>query len=505
MPTTQVLIVGAGPTGLVLALWLSKIGVKVRIIDKAEKPGTTSRALVIHARSLEFYHQMGIAEIAIRRGIEIKGANIWTDGKKTGHIAFSDLKENITPYQFMFGLPQDEEEEMLEQQLAEIGVKVERSTELISFSPSATGIQAQLAKPNGEQEQCEATYLAGCDGAHSTVRKQLGVRLPGGTYDETFYVADIKSKGQFVQGEVNIALDEADFLAIFPLKAAEIRLVGTIRQSAINKEQLEWDDVSEDIIRRLKLEVEQVNWFSTYRVHHRVASHFRKGNVFLLGDAAHIHSPVGGQGMNTGIGDAVNLAWKIGAIINEKAPAIILDTYEQERIPFAKRLVDTTDKAFEFITARSSFATWVRLNIVPYLVPWLAGFVQTRRLLFRTMSQTSISYPKSLLSAGSVGKVKAGERLPWVKMEGGPDNFESLTTMKWQMHVYGTPSKTIQELCDEKGIKLNVFSWNNATKKAGLKENAIYIIRPDGHIGMGVQDAETEKITAYFDKWSIHN
>jgi len=142
MQKTEVLIIGAGPTGLVLALWLAKIGVKARIIDKADKPGTTSRALVIHARSLEFYHQMGFAETAIKRGIEIKGANIWTGGKQTGHIAFSDLKENITPYQFMFGLPQDEEEQMLEQQLAAMGVSVDRSTELISFEQTETGIQA---------------------------------------------------------------------------------------------------------------------------------------------------------------------------------------------------------------------------------------------------------------------------------------------------------------------------------------------------------------------------
>jgi len=331
----------------------------------------------------------------------------------------------------------------------------------------------------------------------------LGVKLPGGTYDETFYVADIKSKGRFVQGEVNIALDEADFLAIFPLKPGEIRLVGTIREDALNKKQLEWEDVSESIIKRLKLEIEEVKWFSTYRVHHRVATHFRKGNVFLLGDASHIHSPVGGQGMNTGIGDAVNLAWKMGEVINGKAPDAILDTYEQERMRFAKRLVATTDKAFEFISARSSFATWVRIHIVPYLVPWLMGFVQMRRFLFRTMSQTSISYLNSLLSEGSVGELKAGERLPWVELEGGTDNFESLTTMKWQVHVYGTASKALQELCNKRSINLNVFYWNKTADEAGLKEDAIYGVRPDGYIGIACHANETQKMESYFEKWRI--
>ncbi len=370
MQKTELLITGAGPTGLVLALWLVKAGVKVRIIDKAEKAGTTSRAVVIHARNLEFYHQLGIAEIAVENGIEIKAGNLWVRGRKVGHVPISDLHASISPYQFVLGYPQDQQESMLEKQLADIGVTVERNTELISFEQATGGIRAQLVKAGGAKEQCEAIYLAGCDGAHSAVREQMKVGFPGGTYEETFYVADLKCTGPLEQGEVNIALDDADFLAIFPISGMdEVRLVGTIRPEAMKKKELQWEDVSQGIIERLKIKVEEVKWFSTYRVHHRVASSFRDGNVFLLGDAGHIHSPVGGQGMNTGIGDAVNLAWKLGAVIKDKAPATILDTFEPERIAFARRLVATTDNGFTFISSRGFFAIWIRLQLYPIWCP----------------------------------------------------------------------------------------------------------------------------------------
>jgi 2-polyprenyl-6-methoxyphenol hydroxylase-like FAD-dependent oxidoreductase len=501
----DVLIVGAGPTGLVLALWLTRTGIKVRIIDKAAKAGTTSRAIVIHARNLEFYDQLGIAGLAVSKGVEITGANLWTGGKRTGHLPFTDLKKNISPYQYALGLPQDEQETMLEQQLAKLGVEVERNTELLSFDQQENSIQALLRK-NGNDETVNTVYLAGCDGAHSIVRQQLGVGFPGGTYEETFYVADLNAKGLFVPGEVNIALDEADFLAIFPLKkTGEVRLVGAVRHAAKNKEALKWDDVSKTVINRLKIEVERINWFSTYRVHHRVASHFRKGNAFLLGDAGHIHSPVGGQGMNTGIGDAVNLAWKIGAVLKQQTPAEILDTYEPERIAFARRLVATTDNAFTFVSARGAFASWIRVHFVPYLLPRLFGFASTRRLLFRTISQIAINYRHSALSTGQAGKIKGGDRLPWVRENNTntPGNFASLAAMTWQLHCYGQLPASVQLLCTKRNIPFYIFPWSEPAEAAGLKQNATYIVRPDGYVGLADPDGDVSKIMSYLHKWNI--
>jgi len=503
MQTTEVLIAGAGPTGLVLALWLTKSGVKVRIIDKAAHAGATSRALVFHARNLEFYHQMGFAEEAVAKGIEIKGVNLWKRGKKVGHAAFDNLQMKISPYQYVLGLAQDVQEQILGDQLATAGIMIEWQTELLSFEQTDNGISAVLQKANGEQETCTALYLAGCDGAHSVVRKQLGAEFPGGTYEETFYVADLLCKGEFIGGEINIALDGTDFLAIFPIKGDnEVRLVGTIRPEAMKKPDLQWGDVSDEVIKQLQIEVAQVKWFSTYKVHHRVAAHFHQGRAFLLGDAGHLHSPIGGQGMNTGIGDAVNLAWKLAAVIKDKAPTAILDTYEPERIAFARRLVASTDLAFTFVTKRSRLATWIRMNIIPAIVPRLFGFVAMRRLLFRTISQLAINYRHSALSTGTEGKAKAGDRLPWVPMN-GTDNFAGLTSMKWQVHVYGSAPDWLKNICTQKGVQLHIFEWTEAAKKAGLNKNSLYVIRPDGYIGMANRNADIQKITAYMDQWGI--
>ena len=179
---------------------------------------------------------------------------------------------------------------------------------------------ARLRRSDGSEQAVEAAFIAGCDGTHSIVREALKVGFPGGTYSHIFYVADVEASGRAMNGELNGGLDEADFLAIFPLKGAgRARFIGTVKREAEARHDLTFDDVSPRLINRLDIKVERVNWFSTYHVHHRVAGHFREGRAFLLGDAAHIHSPVGGQGMNTGIGDAVNLAWKLAVVLQRRA------------------------------------------------------------------------------------------------------------------------------------------------------------------------------------------
>ena len=211
--------------------------------------------------------------------------------------------------------------ELLIQRLEAMGVAVERQTELLRFSDTGDHVAATLRRPDGQEETCEASYLAGCDGAHSLVRETIGTGFPGGTYQQVFYVADVNATGPAFDGELHVDLDEADFLAIFPLKGeGHARLIGTVRdERAEHPETLKFEDVSHRAIQNMKVEVKQVSWFSTYRVHHRVTEHFRKGRCFLLGDAAHIHSPAGGQGMNTGLGDAINLAWKLKAVLAGQA------------------------------------------------------------------------------------------------------------------------------------------------------------------------------------------
>jgi 2-polyprenyl-6-methoxyphenol hydroxylase-like FAD-dependent oxidoreductase len=503
---TEVLIVGGGPTGLVLALWLTRLGVRVRVIDKTAEPGTTSRAVAVQARTLEFYGQIGLADEVVERGWRVAAANLWVAGRQVARAVFGDMGVGISPYPYALVYPQDEHERLLIDRLAELGVQVERRTELLHFEDATDGVLARVMRSDGQLETSKAAYLAGCDGARSTVRETLKIGFPGGTYTHLFYVADVEASGTATNGEVHVAFDRTDFLAVFPLKAkGRVRLVGTIQEDAEHQqENLSWDDVSKSVIEWLHIDVARVNWFSTYRVHHRVADRFCEGRAFLLGDAAHIHSPVGGQGMNTGIGDAVNLAWKLAAVLHGRAKPAILDSYEPERIAFARRLVATTDQAFTGVTSEGAIARALRLHIVPFLIPSLFAFRAIRRFLFRTVSQTTVNYRTSTLSQGRAGRVHGGDRLPWVKTRGlEGDNFKPLTSLDWQVHVYGNAGPEIRAICEQRRLPLHVFGWQRAMGRSGLRRDAVYLVRPDGYVAMVDREGQAEALTSYFDTHQI--
>src|SRR5271166_3504169 len=266
MTRSDVLIVGAGPTGLVLALWLSKLGFKPRIIDKTAEPGTTSRALAVHARTLELYRQLDLTDTVIERGHKVPAVNLWVRGNREARVSFDDVGADITPYPFLHIFPQDEHERLLIARLEAMGVSVERRTELTSYSDEGDCIVALLRGPTGEEERCEAAYITGCDGSRSVVRETMGTGFPGGTYRQVFYVADIEAAGPPVDGELHVDLDEADFLAVFPLAGeGRARLIGTVRdERADHPEDLRFEDVSAQAIAHMRLDVRRVNWFSSY-------------------------------------------------------------------------------------------------------------------------------------------------------------------------------------------------------------------------------------------------
>src|SRR5262245_3258647 len=421
MTERLVLIIGAGPTGLVLALWLTKFGVRVRIIDKTAESGTTSRAVAVQARTLELYRQVDLADAIVEAGVKVAAANFWVGGVKAARVPLGRMGEGLSRFPYALTYPQDAHERLLIERLDALGVTVERQTELIRFAQHPDHVRAKLRRPDGAEETCDAAYLAGCDGARSTVREALATGLPGGAYTGLFYVADVDAGGPAADGEIHVELDEADFLAVFPLKGTgRLRLVGPVSWEPKHEHrELTFDDIKARAIDNLKLTIAKVNWFSTYHVHHRVASRFREGRTFLLGDAAHVHSPVGGQGMNTGIGDAVNLAWKLAAILNNGTSDSLLETYELERIGFARRLVATTDRLFTLVTKQGVVARSVRTRLVPRIAPPLFRLAPVRRWLFRTVSQIGIHYRRSPLSVGVARALRGGDRLPWVETEPG--------------------------------------------------------------------------------------
>jgi len=498
---TEVLIVGAGPTGLALALWLAHLGIRARIVDKALEPGTTSRALVVHARTLELYQQVGLAGTLVEGGLEFIAINVWVNGKRRGRAEVGRMGVGLSPFPFLLIHPQDEHERALIAALEAEGVSVERGTELIGLEDGERGVRARLRRGGGAEEVCEAAWVAGCDGAHSAVRGAIGAGFPGGTYAPVFYVADVEAAGEAINGELHVSIDRGDFVGVFPMKGkGRARLIGILREGGDAGEELGWDDVRKVAVAATGIDVRRVNWFSTYRVHHRVADRFRGRRAFLLGDAAHIHSPVGGQGMNTGIGDAVNLSWKLAMVVRGEADETLLDTYEPERIAFARRLVATTDRIFQLVARPGPLADRAR-TFAPLLVTTAFRLPAARRYLFRVVSQIAIEYRASALSDGRAGAVHGGDRLPWVPPESGEeDDFAPLASLRWQVHVHGSASPALARACASRGLPLHVLRFGPGARRAGFARNALYLVRPDGYVALADPEASPERLEAYLER-----
>ncbi len=483
-----ILIVGAGPTGLVLALSLARRGVPFRIIDRASGPGRASRALAMHARTLEYYRQFGLAEAAVAAGTRISRFHVMEDGAEAGAFSLDNLGESLSPYPFILDFPQDEHEAFLVAHLAVLGVGVEWNTTLEEYRHTDSGVTAHL-RCGSATETLELSYLAGCDGAHSRVREVLEVPFDGGTYPNIYYVADVELAAGH-SDDLFITLSPGHFALRMPArKGASERLVGIMPDT--QGAEPSFEAVRPIVEPLLATRVKAVNWFSTYRVHHRVAAHFAFGRVFLAGDAGHLHSPAGGQGMNTGIGDAVNLGWKLAEVWHGRAPAALLDSYEPERIAFARRLVATTDRVFHAVVNGGLLGSVVRGFVMPHLIPALTGFAAGRRTLFRTISQTAISYRDSPLSQGMAGEIAGGDRLPWVEAQ---DNFAPLTSLQWQLHVYGTCAPALAAAAAAHGLPLHHFAPATDT---GLAAGAAYLVRPDGHIGLALPTQDAAALADY--------
>jgi 2-polyprenyl-6-methoxyphenol hydroxylase-like FAD-dependent oxidoreductase len=503
MPS-EVLLVGAGPTGLSLALILARSGVRARLIEKNAGPGEASRAMAVQARTLELYRQLGIAEEVVRRGIPIHRIHLRERGHEAALLEFGDFGEGISPYPFLLSFPQDEHERLLIEHLRGVGVEVEWNTELAGFTESPTGVRAVLRREDGEEE-CEVAYLCGCDGAHSTVRHGIGTGFPGGTYEQLMFVADVEAAGEAAGGDFYGCLEPDGFLLVFPIRTSGMnRLIGVVPEELRDRKDLTFEDVRPFVEHQFPLRVRKVNWFSRYRVHHRVAEHFRSeaGRVFLCGDAGHIHSPAGGQGMNTGIGDAANLAWKLAAVLQGRGAPSLLDTYEPERIAFARNLVATTDRVFTSVVGKNAGGEIVRTLLLPHLAPFLLGFSAVRKAAFRLVSQTRIHYRDSDLSAGQAGEVHGGDRLPWVP-DGGSDNFAPLRSLDWQLHVYGAATEPLRTVARELGLPMHELPWSEAAAEAGLRRDALYLVRPDGYVALAEPEQDIAALRSFVARFRI--
>ena len=457
--------------------------------------------MAVHARTLEFYRQMGFAHEVVANGIKIETVHLREDAEEVARLTLKDMGEGLSPYPFVLSFPQDDHERFLVGKLKEAGIEIEWQTSLESFTQTDHCVTALIEK-GGKIEQVEAAYLCGCDGAHSRVRETLKLGFEGGTYAHRYYVADALLSGE-TDTDAYINIGDDTFALRLPVRSTGMhRLIGMTPDTLDGKETITFDDVRASAERLLGVTVAEVNWFSTYRVHHRVADHFKVGRCFVAGDAGHLHSPAGGQGMNTGIGDAVNLSWKLAEVYLGRADPSLLDTYEPERIAFARTLVATTDRVFNLVVSGGVGGQVLRSLLVPHVLPFLSEFAAARRVIFKTISQTRISYRESALSEGKAGDVAGGDRLPWVA-DPHQDNFEPLRSMNWQIHIYGANEATLAAEAEVLGLPVHVFAWSEATKAAGLKQDAFYLIRPDGHISLALAKPRAGALKNFAEKFSL--
>ena len=336
-------------------------------------------------------------------------------------------------------------------------------TKIESFTQDDARVIATVSRTGGGSDEISADYICGCDGPHSRVREATGVGFPGGTYDQHFYVADVKIR-QGMDNDLRLTLGEHTLALMLPVRTTGMqRLIGLVPPALTDRRDLSFDEIRDGVESLLGISVETVNWFSTYRVHHRVAEHFRIGRAFLVGDAGHVHSPVGAQGMNTGIGDAIDLGWKLAQVAQGRAGTSLLDTYEPERIAFARTLVSTTDLAFRPGIAEGLVGELARRILFPMVFSIVTKFSITRHAFFKTLSQIRIHYHDSPLSEGEAGTVRGGDRLPWLG-RGSEDNFAPLRSLDWQVHVYGDVAGDVSAACAALRLPLHAFGWNDRAR-----------------------------------------
>lgn len=483
---TQVVIVGAGPTGLSMAAQLMRYQIDFILIEKNEKTTFLSKAIAVQARTLEIFQEMGIAERAIAAGEIITGMNLFYKGKRKATINLSGLGEGLSQFAMALSLEQSKTEQLLVDYLNENGKQVRWKSEFSHFEEHENAVSVYYKDENGIEQQIEASYLVGCDGAGSPIRHQLGLSFEGSTEPKLFYVADTTLKSPVINtNTLFMFMIKKGFVLFFPMEGkGHYRLVGVLPDYKNNDSEYQFSDIEAGIKEQIitPVDFEELRWFSTYKVHSRKANYFMKGRCFITGDAAHIHTPAGGQGMNTGIQDAYNLAWKMAYTIKNEVNEEVLKTYDTERSQNARNLLQTTDRIFDIMSGVNRFWNTIRLTFFPSFLSMLTKSNFLKRRIFPLISQTRIAYPDSFLTVqSSIAKVKAGDRMHYFVFSNGRNIFSYLSNPEFKLLYFG--KNTIENPLENVKIKMGFLCFNEIPSSIFGNASEFYILlRPDNHI-----------------------
>ena len=506
---TDVLIVGAGPTGLALACQLIRYGVDFTIIEKKESTTPYSKAIGVQARTLEIYEQIGLADKLIELGEIADKVRMFAGGKVRGEAEFEDLGKGLSPYPYILIVEQGLHENLLYDHIKSHGADVRWGTELTSFGQDEAGVTATLKSADGGSESIHAKYLVACDGAKSLVRHSLGLEFSGSTFERMFYVADVELEWEFGHDALQVFLMRNSLLAFFPMRGERrYRIVGTFPEEYTKDEgDVLYSEIEERIRTDTELknfDISHVNWFSTYKVHTRHVDKFSVGRCFLAGDSAHIHSPAGAQGMNTGIQDGYNLAWKLAFVLKNRASIELLNTYNEERLPNAEQLTRTTDRFFGLAAGPEPMLAFTRIYVFPYVAQFLLSLDIVKRFIFPRVSQIQINYEgESLSNESGQFAVHAGDRMPWFEADGASiydrlhePKFHLVTFYDGKNEVPVPPDDLMQQW--EGAIDCTVISLcPNVAAIFGTNESFYVVLRPDNYIGLISNDFSPNELRKY--------
>ncbi len=506
----DVLIVGAGPVGLFCANELIRHGLSCRIIDKKEGLSEHSKALGIHIRTLDVLEDCGFIKEVEQQGHQVEGVLFKSKGKTLVNATFKGVEANR---HYLIDLPQNKTEAIFNQSLQGKDIHVEWDTELTHLSQSPNEVTVTLKKPNNKIELLNANWLIACDGAHSTVRHQVGAEFKGSAYKQEWWLADLLVDWKVPDNRMAIFISKNGPLACFPMGDKRYRLVMTAKPNSITDPSL--DDIKNEFQLRSsdKATLSNPYWLSQFSIHHRQIQQYRYDRVFFAGDAAHIHSPMGGQGLNTGIQDAYNLIWKLALVEKKKAKPELLDSYHAERFPVGHDVLKKTDAMTRMILLSNPIAISARNAFIGFIT----SFRGVKNTLAKDIAELAISYAKSpiVYQSGGSKKLKAGDFFPNFQLTDSTTQQPAMTNnmvQGTQHHLFlfsGTKGKDNDDLVSlaktmedryKDSIRVHLvlskkpehITWETQTwiddkeihKRFGINKPTLMLVRPDKYVGL---------------------
>lgn len=455
---TEVLIVGAGPVGLFAANECARHNLRCRLIEERSSQSEYSKALAIFPRTLEIFDMAGIVAPFLEKANRVTKVAVMTRDRSLAHMKF---EPHESPYSFVAMVPQDVTERLLVEEFTRKGGNVEYETKFISAEQGDDGVNVRL-EHRGQSTEVRAAVVVGCDGAHSAVRRQLSLPFEGAEYQGSFLLADVDTNSTLPADEMQLCPSEFGPVAIFPISSTRRRVVATI-------EETEGDAPSLDLVRNIlaqrapsEIEAHLLHWSSYFRIHHRQVARLREGRMFLAGDAAHIHSPFGGQGMNTGLHDVWNLIWKLDLFLKGRGKQKLLDSYSSERLPVIKSVIETTDRLTKVMGTPHKFAQALRDTVIPIvsrLAPFQHAFVQR-------LSELGIAYGGSPIVEGP------GKRYFADSLRGGK-GITNRFVLFLGNEAQTSTKETVKQLAE---------SFSDVVESRCFDDQGLMLVRPDGYV-----------------------